>query len=35
MKLLNRKLEFPSTYVIIFAVTLIAAAATWFVRGSM
>ena len=33
MKLLNRKLEFPSTYVIIFAVTLIAAAATWFVPG--
>ena len=33
MKLLNRKLEFPSTYVIIFAVTLLAAAATWFVPG--
>ena len=33
MRLLNRKLEFPSTYVIIFAVTLIAAAATWFIPG--
>lgn len=33
MRLLNRKPEFPSTYVIIFAVTLIAAAVTWFVPG--
>lgn len=33
MKLLNRKLEFPDTYVIIFSVILAAAIATWFVPG--
>ncbi len=33
MKLFNRKLEFPNTYVIVFAVVLAAAAATWFLPG--
>ncbi len=33
MKLFKSKLEFPNTYVIVFAVILMAAVATWFVPG--
>lgn len=33
MRIFNREFEFPNTYVIVFAVILLAAAATWFVPG--